>query len=211
MEVDNINWDELYVSVGNYVKKYVSNPYDLEEITHLSVVRVFFNLSSNYEERGKFMPWVFVITRNVIRDYFKGKNGSEVYELIEEAFNIPYPENKNDFDVYFFIDNLHVTINELCDDYKSIMNLYLENRSVLQIANMNDVCCKTIRNKFAKSGEILRILLNLKFHDYLYNTDKFSESFVVDDTKCKNIAGLNNKNNMKLIKKKIYKQIVDNK
>jgi RNA polymerase sigma factor (sigma-70 family) len=139
---------------------------DLFQDTFIKVIKTL--KSSNYNEEGKFLPWVMRISHNLVIDYFRKNN------------RIPTVDNKEELDIFQFISDsspnaesvlvkdqiikdLQKLIQELPKDQKEVlvMRLYRD-MSFKEIAENTKVSINTALGRMRYAVINLRKLIEEK-------------------------------------------------
>ena len=137
---------------------------DIFQDTFIKVIRTL--KRGNYNEQGKFLPWVMRISHNLIIDYFRKNN------------RIPKFKSKNDFDIFSVIsddslnienkivdaqieDHVRVLLDELPEEQKTVikMRIYQE-MSFKEISESTGVSINTSLGRMRYGLINLRKMIN---------------------------------------------------
>ena len=120
---------------------------DVFQDTFVKVIRTL--KRGNYNEQGKFLPWVMRISHNLVIDYFR-KNS-----------RMPKFKNKNEFDIFSIIsddslnienkmidkqieNNVRVLLDELPDEQKAVIKMRIyQDMSFKEISESTGVSINT--------------------------------------------------------------------
>lgn len=149
--------------VFGYIKMMVKNHDLAEDIFQDTFIKVIKTLKGgNYNEEGKFLPWVMRIAHNLIIDHFRRNkrmpttSGTETFDI----FDIIKSEDKN-VDEEMFWDQVHQDvrklINYLPEEQKEVlmMRMYQE-MSFKEISELTNVSINTAL------GRMRYALINLR-------------------------------------------------
>ena len=137
---------------------------DVFQDTFIKVIRTL--KRGNYNEQGKFLPWVMRISHNLIIDYFRKNN------------RMPKFKSKNDFDIFSVIsddslnienkivdaqieDHVRVLLDELPEEQKAVikMRIYQE-MSFKEISESTGVSINTSLGRMRYGLINLRKMIN---------------------------------------------------
>ena len=137
---------------------------DIFQDTFIKVIRTL--KRGNYNEQGKFLPWVMRISHNLIIDYFRKNN------------RMPKFKSKNDFDIFSVIsddslnienkivdaqieDHVRVLLDELPEEQKTVikMRIYQE-MSFKEISESTGVSINTSLGRMRYGLINLRKMIN---------------------------------------------------
>jgi len=134
-----------------------------EDIFQDTFIKVINTLKKgNYNETGKFLPWVLRIAHNLCIDYFRKNN------------RLPLFKNTDDFDIFSVISDSKINIeNEMIENqihndvYKLLDTLPLEQRKVLEMRFYQNMSFKEIADSTDISintalGRMRYALINLR-------------------------------------------------
>ncbi len=133
-----------------YIYKYVRDSDLTEDLFQDTFIKVIKSLKSgNYNEEGKFLPWVYRIAHNLVIDYFSKSNrlhtttGGEAFDI----FSI-IPNKEKNIEQQLFTQNVRkdvrVYIQQLPTDQKEVlmMRVYYD-MSFKEIADKTNVSINT--------------------------------------------------------------------
>ena len=149
----------LFSFIYSKVKdKEVSN--DIFQDTFIKVIKTL--KKGNYNEEGKFLPWIMRIAHNLIIDYFRKNN------------RMPNFKNSDEFDIFSIIsdDSLNaekqIIQEQIFDDVRELINeLPEEQKEVLIMRMYRDMSFKEISNNTGVSintalGRMRYALINMR-------------------------------------------------
>ncbi len=136
--------------VYNFINSKVNDRDIAEDLFQDTFIKVINTLKNNqYNEEGKFLPWIMRIAHNLVIDYFRKSN------------RIPTVKNTDEFDIFQFLDDgaanaekvlvqdqvtkdLQRLVQELPEDQKEVlvMRLY-KDMSFKEIAENTNVSINT--------------------------------------------------------------------
>ncbi|MDA8900808.1 sigma-70 family RNA polymerase sigma factor [Flavobacteriaceae bacterium] len=136
--------------VYNFINSKVNDRDIAEDLFQDTFIKVIKTLKNNqYNEEGKFLPWIMRIAHNLVIDYFRRSN------------RIPTVKNTDEFDIFQFLDDgaanaekvlvqdqvtkdLQRLVQELPEDQKEVlvMRLY-KDMSFKEIAENTNVSINT--------------------------------------------------------------------
>lgn len=149
--------------VFNYILMIVKDKYLAEDIFQDTFIKVIYTLKTgNYNEEGKFLPWVNRIAHNLIIDHFR-KNK-----------RIPFIENGDDYDIFSTIRvydeciETKIVTEQIHADIKNLIEfLPEEQREVLKMRHYSEMSFKEIAEQTDVSintalGRMRYALINLR-------------------------------------------------
>ena len=133
---------------------------DIFQDTFIKVIRTF--KRGNYNEQGKFLPWVMRISHNLIIDYFRKSNRMRLFK------------NTDEFDIFSVISDGNLNAEKqlikeqvLSDVKELVKELPQEQREVLEMRIYKDMSFKEISENTGVSintalGRMRYALINLR-------------------------------------------------
>lgn len=149
--------------VFGYIKMMVKNHDLAEDIFQDTFIKVIKTLKGgNYNEEGKFLPWVMRIAHNLIIDHFRRNkrmpttSGTDTFDI----FDIIKSEDRN-VDEEMFWDQVHQDakklINYLPDEQKEVLKMRIyQDMSFKEISEITNVSINTAL------GRMRYALINLR-------------------------------------------------
>ncbi len=134
---------------------------DIFQDTFIKVIRTL--KRGNYNEEGKFLPWVMRIAHNLIIDFFRKNNRMPIFN-----------NNSDDFDIFSIISDGNLNVEnkiikeQILNDVKSLIKeLPDEQREVLEMRIYNDMSFNEISENTGVSintalGRMRYALINLR-------------------------------------------------
>ncbi|PKH52523.1 RNA polymerase subunit sigma-24 [Tenacibaculum sp. Bg11-29] len=169
---DYINGKELAIELlikrhqqrlYSFIYSKIQNRDTTEDIFQDTFIKVIKTLKrGNYNEEGKFLPWVMRISHNLIIDFFRKSN------------RMPTFNNTDDFDIFSVLSDGTLNaenkiINEqiLCDVRELVEGLPEEQKEVLKMRIYNDMSFNEISENTGVSintalGRMRYALINLR-------------------------------------------------
>ena len=123
----------LYQQVHAFVRRYLKDSLDVEEVTQETLARAFFNINRFDSQRSRFRSWVFGIAMHQVYDCLRRKKN----------FTLPYEERNQIFqyspeEILATVESSEVfleAIDNLKDKYRHIFVLYyVDGLSLKEIA-----------------------------------------------------------------------------
>lgn len=121
---------------------------DLFQDTFIKIINTL--KKGNYNEKGKFKPWIMRIAHNLVIDYFRKHNKMPIYENTNETYTIFNLIVDEDLDIekQFFDEelktNLKIIINQLPENQKEVLELRIyKDLSFKEIAAITGVNINT--------------------------------------------------------------------
>ena len=133
---------------------------DIFQDTFIKVIRTL--KRGNYNEQGKFLPWVMRISHNLIIDHFRKSNRMRIFK------------NTDEFDIFSVISDGNLNAEKqlikeqvLSDVKELVQELPLEQREVLEMRIYKDMSFKEISENTGVSintalGRMRYALINLR-------------------------------------------------
>jgi len=133
---------------------------DIFQDTFIKVIRTL--KRGNYNEQGKFLPWVMRISHNLIIDYFRKSNRMRLFK------------NTDEFDIFSVISDGNLNVEKqlikeqvLSDVKELVKELPQEQREVLEMRIYKDMSFKEISENTGVSidtalGRMRYALINLR-------------------------------------------------
>jgi RNA polymerase sigma-70 factor (ECF subfamily) len=126
--------------IFNFINSKVNDRETAEDLFQDTFIKVIKTLKNGkYNEEGKFLPWVMRIAHNLVIDYFRKEK------------RIPTVENNDDYDVFQFISNHDVNVENTIiqeqitqDLQKLIYELPEDQKEVLIMRLYRDMSFKEI-------------------------------------------------------------------
>ena len=126
--------------IFNFINSKVNDRETAEDLFQDTFIKVIKTLKNGkYNEEGKFLPWVMRIAHNLVIDYFRKEK------------RIPTVENNDDYDVFQFISNHDVNVENtiiqeqiMQDLQKLIYELPEDQKEVLIMRLYRDMSFKEI-------------------------------------------------------------------
>ena len=137
---------------------------DVFQDTFIKVIRTL--KRGNYNEQGKFLPWVMRIAHNLVIDYFRKNN------------RMPKFKNKGDFDIFSVLsdespnaenkivenqiaDHLRILLEELPEDQKMVIKMRIyQDMSFKEISENTGVSINTALGRMRYGLINLRKMIN---------------------------------------------------
>lgn len=155
--------DRHHYRVSNFIYSKVYDRETTNDIFQDTFIKVVKTLKKgNYNEQGKFLPWVMRIAHNLIIDFFRKNN------------RMPKFENTGDFDIFSVLENDELNIerslikNQVESDVVSLVkHLPLEQQEVIEMRIFKSMSFKEIAEDSGVSintalGRMRYALLNLR-------------------------------------------------
>lgn len=128
----------LYRDVFHFVRRYLPNPSDAEEVTQESMFRAFHNIQSFDTNRGRFRSWVFGIAVHQAYDRLNERKHRSLCEIEDLPGTNRSPEDM--LHLMELEEALIQAIEELGERYQRILVLYyVEGLSHKEIAEQEGI------------------------------------------------------------------------
>lgn len=123
----------LYRDVFHFVRRYLTNPSDAEEVTQETMFRAFHNIQGFDTARGRFRSWVFGIAVHQAYDRLNERKHHSLHEIEDLPTRHRSPEDM--FQLMELEEALVGAIEELSERYRKMLVLfYVEGLSHKEIA-----------------------------------------------------------------------------
>jgi RNA polymerase sigma-70 factor (ECF subfamily) len=137
--------------VYNFIYSKVYNVDLSEDLFQDTFIKVIKNLKKgNYNEEGKFLPWLMRIAHNLIIDHFRKSNRMPKFESKDKDFDILTMIKDSSYNVekQIIIDqissNVRMLLDQLPDDQKQVVYMRLfKDMSFKEIAENTNVSINT--------------------------------------------------------------------
>lgn len=113
---------QLYRDVYHFVRRYLTNPSDAEEVTQESMFRAFHNIQSFDVDRGRFRSWVFGIAVHQAYDRLNERKHQSLCEIEDMPGSHRSPEDM--FHLMELEEALLQAIEEMGERYRRILVMY---------------------------------------------------------------------------------------
>lgn len=128
----------LYRDVFHFVKRYLNNPSDTEEVTQESMFRAFHNVHGFDPDRGRFRSWVFGIAAHQAYDRLNERKFRSLHEIEDLPLRHRSPEDM--LALIEMEEALVQAIESLGERYRRILVLYyVEGLSHKEIATREGI------------------------------------------------------------------------
>jgi|GEM_PF-1353496 len=112
----------LYNNVYHFVRRYLPNPSDAEEVTQETMFRAFHNIGGFNPERGRFRSWVFGIAVHQAYDRLNERKHRSLCEIEDMPVRHRSPEDM--LHLMEMEEALVEAIEELGERYRRILVMY---------------------------------------------------------------------------------------
>lgn len=112
----------LYRDVYHFVRRYLKNPSDTEEVTQETMFRAFRNIHGFDPQRGRFRSWVFGIASHQAYDRLNERKHRSLYEIEDLPLRQRSPEDM--LQITQMEEALVEAIEALGERYRRILVLY---------------------------------------------------------------------------------------
>lgn len=128
----------LYRDVYHFVRRYLPNPSDAEEVTQESMFRAFHNMQSFDVQRGRFRSWVFGIAVHQAYDRLNERKHQSLCEIEDMPGSHRSPEDM--LHLMELEEALLQAIEEMGERYRRILVMYyVEGLSHQEIADQEGI------------------------------------------------------------------------
>jgi len=111
---------EMAIPLKRFIRKYIANEQDAEELAQDVLLKIFGGVSS-LRDNSRIQPWIYRIARNTITDYYRKTNKPiEFVELPEEIEEKYYEDQNSNREI---AGCLKAMIENLPDKYKEAILL----------------------------------------------------------------------------------------
>jgi len=169
---DHAAFNIFYTSTVDYFFRYLQANYYIGEEDCHDIIADFYvkrrNAATKYDGRSKFSYYVWVVFKNVIKDYFKKNTDTPFTQLQpnieQESFEEWLIEEENITDLLetdFAYEHILQAMQSLNPSDKEIIFLkFIEEKNTTQIAEICWVPEPTIRKRLSRAMQNLRSLLS---------------------------------------------------
>lgn len=158
LDGDDLAFNELieayYLTVERFARQIGVSENDLPDVTQEVFLRVYRFL--NKYSRGKFSTWLYSITLNVARDYFKKakREKRKVHKTIQAGVDVAY---ENSLDLSADLKILHEAIQQLDELYRiPIVLFYFHDKSILEISSILKMKESTVKTRLRRGRSYLK-------------------------------------------------------
>jgi RNA polymerase sigma-70 factor (ECF subfamily) len=149
-------FDILSEPVYRFIYMRVSHKETAEDLLSLTFIKTWKNILK-YQERSdaKFTTWLFQISHNIVRDYWRSQK-KEV--PIEEYMEKEYTDNTEElFDTNMQIGKLKESLQLLSENYQNVLTLrFINQLSVQEVADVMGKSNGTVRVMQVRAIKALR-------------------------------------------------------
>ena len=146
--------------LAHYLRKFIKNPDELEDILQEVFIKAFKNLNSFALEK-KFSSWIYRITHNEAINSLKKKSNNHIdideleYKLFDEEFDID-----QEIDRGILHKQISLALSELKSDYREALILYyFEELSYTEISDILKIPTSTVGTLIKRGKEMLKTIL----------------------------------------------------
>lgn len=156
--------DSNYKTVERFARQIGAPHQDVQDIVQEVFIRVFRFLHKY--SHGKFTTWLYSITYNVTKDYFrkiKRENRKRDRMIIQDNNDFIYEEN---WDLSEDALILHKSIQKLDEKYRiPIVLFYFQDASIKEIAEIMNIGESTVKTRLKRGRERLKFALQRGGYD----------------------------------------------
>ncbi|UCZ54271.1 RNA polymerase sigma factor [Bacillus shivajii] len=146
--------DAYYATVERFARQIGVREEDLQDVTQEVFIKVYRFLDKY--SRGKFSTWLYSVTLNVSKDFFK-KNKREKQKLKKTIQNHPPQFYEENLDLSEDAQILHDTLQLMDEKYRiPIVLFYFHEASIQEIAAIMSMRESTIKTRLKRGKERLR-------------------------------------------------------
>jgi RNA polymerase sigma-70 factor, ECF subfamily len=153
----------LYRDVFHFVRRYLPNPSDAEEVTQETMFRAFHNIQGFNTERGRFRSWVFGIAVHQAYDHLNARKHQSLHEIEDLPNRHRSPEEM--IHLLETEEALVQALEDLGERYRRILvHFYVEGLSHKEIGEREGITANnvgTILNR-AKERWLQRYQVHIK-------------------------------------------------
>lgn len=115
---NNIFWEQLRRSLYKYVKKYIHDDNDVEDILQDVLLKILNNIDC-LKDYNKIDTWIYKICKNTIIDFYRSKN-KEIVQITEDLYEEDVDECSFNKEISKCVNTM---IENLPDMYKEVLKL----------------------------------------------------------------------------------------
>jgi len=130
--------------------------HSIDDVVQETYIRAYRGLTGNkFRGDSKIETWLYAIARN--ESLRMNKKLIREEEKLRKSLENMQNENKNNTTGSDHeIENLHLAIEKLPDNYKSVMELVLKGFSIREIAHRLDIKAGTVKSRTSRGREMLQ-------------------------------------------------------
>ncbi|MCB9637520.1 MAG: sigma-70 family RNA polymerase sigma factor [Myxococcales bacterium] len=113
---------KLYRDVYHFIRRYLPNPCDAEEVTQETMFRAFHNIQGFDPERGRFRAWVFGIAVHQAYDRLNERKHRSLFEIEDLPLRHRSPEDM--LQIMEMEEALVAAVELLGERYRRILVMY---------------------------------------------------------------------------------------
>jgi len=153
-------YNQYYASIYSYILKKIKNVQDAEDLTS----EVFFACLKNFDrydsEKSSIVSWLFVITKNKLKNYYRGRK--DIVSIDDDDNPIDFPSD-DDFENSIYLSEMRTLIN------KAMAELSPREQKIIILKYYNGLKSEQIAEKVGLSAVNVRVILNrslIKLREY---------------------------------------------
>ena len=150
----------------HYLRKFIVNSDELEDVLQDIFIKVFKNLH-NFDEKKKFSSWIYRIAHNEAINSLKKKSNQHIdideveYKLFDEEFDVD-----KEIDRGILHKRVSVVLSELKPDYREVLILYyFEELSYVEIGDILKIPVSSVGTMIKRGKEKLKAILDKDKND----------------------------------------------
>lgn len=140
---------KLYRDVYHFVRRYLPNPSDAEEVTQETMFRAFHNIQGFDCERGRFRAWVFGIAVHQAYDRLNERKHRSLFEIEDLPLRHRSPEEM--LQIMEMEEALVAAVELLGERYRRILVMYyvdgLSHKEIADLENITPNNAGTLLNR----------------------------------------------------------------
>lgn len=156
--------DRYTDKIERYLKKFLSNKEDQEDLLQDIFIKCFININS-FDTDQKFSPWIYRISHNeAINLLKKNSNRPFSFDIFDEAFSFTHPKAKEDSEsdserilIKKYLDSI---LEDISIKYKEIIILYFyEDLSYKDISDVLKIPISLVGVRIQRGKKEIRKIL----------------------------------------------------
>lgn len=160
-------YKQFYVPLFYMCRRFFQHDHEAIESVNDGMLKVFQNIGSYRDDKGKFFNWVYTIVRNTALDKFRKTNTvpsrielSNLPETIAEKETGYNPlRSLEEKDVYILLDRLTPATRVVCSLF------YIEGYAIKDIADQLTISTGTVKWHLSESRKKLKTIFERHFND----------------------------------------------